>query len=130
MLTSVSVSLVWLIPGLDPAAAATPLWSILPALALALAGTVAFKAWEIRATAALLLLHRQRQQQQQIQGGGADEALYPPGLAPVADAMHSYGAAAHCPPSASLELLHAATVPLIIPGITGSSSDHVDEDGM
>lgn len=117
VLTSVSVSLVWLIPGLDPAAAATPLWSILPALALALAGTVAFKAWEIRATGALLLM----QQQKSIQGGGAEEA--PPGLAPVADAMHCSAAyaAAHCPPS--LELLHAASMPLI-----PAEGGYVDEE--
>ena len=67
---SVAISLVWLIPGLNPAASATPLWSILPAIALALIGTAIYKRWELRQP--------------------DDACAIPPGLEPVPDAMHSY----------------------------------------
>lgn len=71
VLMSVAISLVWLIPGLNPAAAATPLWSILPAIALGLLGTVAYKRWELR------------------QEGGASSVDVVPGLEPVPDSMHA-----------------------------------------
>ena len=82
---SVAISLVWLIPGLNPAAAATPLWSILPAIALGLLGTVAYKWWELR------------QEGGASSSGGGDVV---PGLEPVPDAMHARpvrGAAAAAP---------------------------------
>lgn len=79
VLMSVAISLVWLVPGLNPAAAATPLWSILPALALALLGSVVYKRWELRTEAGAA-------------GGGGGVGAGVRGLQPVPDAMHAYGA--------------------------------------
>lgn len=69
------MSVVWLIPGVDPDSAATPLWAVLPALAFAVAGTITFKIWELSASAAIA-----------APGISVTSAL---GLEPVADAMHA-----------------------------------------
>jgi hypothetical protein len=71
---SASVSAVWLIPGVDPDPQATPLWSVLPALALAMCGTAAFKYWELGAAAAAAAL---------------PQKPAPLGLGPVPDTMHA-----------------------------------------
>ncbi len=72
VVTSALISVVWLIPGLNPDAAATPLWAIGPALALGLAGTAVYKRWELR------------------HDGGA-HAMHAAGLEPVPDDLHSAG---------------------------------------
>ena len=46
-----STALVWLIPGVNPNAASTPLWSVLVSLALALLGSLLWKQWEGRTPA-------------------------------------------------------------------------------
>ena len=48
VLTTTATSAFWLIPGTNPAPGNTPLWSVLPSLALSIAGVVLWKAWESR----------------------------------------------------------------------------------
>jgi hypothetical protein len=48
LLSATTVSVFWLIPGVNPNAGATPPWSVLTSLALSLAGVVLFKRWELR----------------------------------------------------------------------------------
>jgi hypothetical protein len=67
---SVSIAVVWLIPGVNPAAEATPLWAVLPSLVLAISGTALFKSWELRVENATSFTD------------------IPAGLLPVPDSMH------------------------------------------
>ena len=79
VVTSALISIVWLVPGLNPDAQATPLWAIGPALALGLAGTAIYKRWELR------------------NDGGA-HAMRAAGLEPVPDDL--YAAAGKLAPAA------------------------------
>ena len=47
LLSEVTVSLIWLIPGVNPAAQFTPWWTSVGALALSVAGVVVWKRWEL-----------------------------------------------------------------------------------
>ena len=71
VVTSVVISVTWLIPGLNPDAQATPLWAILPALALGLTGTAIYKHWELRYDEA--------------------DGVHARGLEPVPDDLYSIG---------------------------------------
>ena len=72
VVTSLAISLLWIAwPGLNPDAADTPLWAVLPSLALGLAGTVVFKRWEMRFP--------------------ERDSLKADGLEPVEDDLHSGG---------------------------------------
>jgi len=72
VVTSLAISLLWIAwPGLNPDAADTPLWAVMPSLALGLAGTVVFKRWEVRFP--------------------ERDSLTAVGLEPVEDDLHSGG---------------------------------------
>ena len=49
LLSSCTVSIFWLIPGVNPAAADTPTWSVLVALTLSVSGVAIWKRWELAA---------------------------------------------------------------------------------
>lgn len=72
---AIAITVVWLIPGVNPAPTSTPLWAVLPALALAVGGTIVYKRWELAVEAA---------------GAGVAGADVP-GLQPVPDRMHTCG---------------------------------------
>ena len=83
VVTSTVLAVIWLIPGVNPAAAATPLWAVLPALFLGLAGTALYKRWEMTGEA---------------EGGG----LHARGLEPVPDDLYDAAAAADAATNAAV----------------------------